>query len=396
MRAGTLFDGHQPVDGPATVLIEDGRIVAVGANPPDGVEIADLGDDVTLLPGLVDPHQHLCFDAGDDVVNALQAASADELLDRARRAARTALAGGITTVRDLGDRDYVTLALRAELADDPTAGPELLVAGPPITTRGGHCWFLGGEVDDPSQLRAAVAKRAELGVDAIKVMATGGGLTPGSLPHVPQFDRDALITIVDEAHRHGLPVAAHAHAAQGIRDAVAAGVDSVEHCSFIGPEGINRDDDILRALIAAGTIASVTFGIPPNDLPPPPLIGPLIPQLAELARRMWDMGVPITIGSDAGISQLKPHDVLPYGATALTEVGATPVEALTAVTVTAARSCGLADRKGALRAGYDADVLAVRGDPTTDIDALLDVVAVYRAGVRVAGAYRREPFRSLS
>ena len=151
-----------------------------------------------------------------------------------------ALAGGITTVRDLGDRNYITLALRDELAGDPTAGPELLVAGPPITTTGGHCWFFGGEVDDPAKVRAAVAERADRGVDAIKVMATGGGLTPGSRRTESQFDRAALDAMVDEAHRRGLPVAAHAHAPAGIADAVDAGVDSVEHCAFLTADGVAR------------------------------------------------------------------------------------------------------------------------------------------------------------
>lgn len=219
------------------------------------------------------------------------------MLEQTRAAARTALAGGITTVRDLGDRDYLTLRLRAELAADPTAGPELLVAGPPITTPGGHCWFLGGEVDDPSQLRAAVAERAEKGVDAIKVMATGGGLTPGSLLHEPQFDRSALEAIVAEARRHCLPVAAHAHAVQGIADAVAAGVDSVEHCSFVTADGVSTDTATLSAMASAGTIASLTFGVSNVDAPPPPRLAELLPALKAGVRLLREHGVRVTIGS---------------------------------------------------------------------------------------------------
>ncbi len=396
LRAGALFDGHALVPDRPVILIEEGRIEGVVDAAPDGVEVVDLGDDVTLLPGLVDSHQHLCFDAGPTVVASLQAASDEELAAHIRRAARTALAGGITTVRDLGDRNYITLPLRDELAWRPgisaetlAAGPEILAAGPPITTTGGHCWFFGGEVASPAELRAAVAERADRGVDAIKIMATGGGLTEGSLPHASQYDLDALRTVVDEAHRRGLPVAAHAHAAQGIADAVEAGVDSVEHCSFMTEDGIGTDLDVLATMAERGIIASLTVGTPPLDAPLPPLIAKRLPALYAQLLKIRELGLTVTIGSDAGIGLPKPHDVLPYGAAALVTAGYSPIEALTAITVTAARSCRVDDRKGAVRAGYDADLLAVRGDPTTDIAALLEIEAVYRAGVKVAGASSR-------
>jgi imidazolonepropionase-like amidohydrolase len=384
--------------GPQVVLIEDGKIEAVVAAVPDGVEVIDLGDDVTLLPGLIDAHQHLCFDAGPTVVASLQAASDDDLAAQIRRAARTALAGGITTVRDLGDRNYITLPLRDELAWRPgispetlAAGPEILAAGPPITTTGGHCWFFGGEVASTADLRAAVAEHADRGVDAIKIMATGGGLTEGSLPHESQFDLAALRIVVDEAHRRGLPVAAHAHAGQGIADAVEAGVDSVEHCTFMTEDGIGTDLDVLATMAERGIIVSLTFGTPPLQGPLPPQIAKRLPAMYAQLLKIRELGLTVTIGSDAGIGPPKPHDVLPYGASALVTAGYSPVDALTAITVTAARSCRVEDRKGAVRPGYDADLLAVRGDPTTDVAALLEIEAVYRAGVQVAGPSSRPP-----
>ena len=188
LRAGALFDGEVRRSG-ADLLVEDGRVVAVedSAPPPSDAELVDLGAGVTLLPGLVDAHQHLVMDASAGVVESLERASDDDLLAQARLAAATALAAGVTTVRDLGDRGYVTLALRDELAADPAAGPRLVVSGPPLTTVGGHCWFLGGEVDGAEQVRAAVAERADRGVDVVKVFATGGNLTPGSDPGAAQF-----------------------------------------------------------------------------------------------------------------------------------------------------------------------------------------------------------------
>jgi imidazolonepropionase-like amidohydrolase len=166
-------------------------------------------------------------------------------------------------VRDLGDRNYGTLALRAELAAQPASGPQVLAAGPPITTVQGHCWFLGGEAQGIDALRSAVAERADRGTDLVKIMATGGQLTPGSHPHESQYTRTELSTVVTEAHRRGLPVAAHAHGPQGITDAAAAGVDSIEHCSFMTADGVARDEQVLRAIAAAGIVVSLTVGTSP-------------------------------------------------------------------------------------------------------------------------------------
>src|SRR5690349_4835649 len=163
--AARLFDGVDtvPIDRPV-VLVEAGRIAGIGTEVPAGAEVVDLGE-VTLLPGLVDAHIHLCLDAGTDPVGRLGVVDDAELLDGMRAAARRALHGGVTTVRDLGDRGYLALGLRDEFAADLTGGPQLLTAGPPITTPRGHCWFLGGETEGVEGIRAAVRERAERGVD---------------------------------------------------------------------------------------------------------------------------------------------------------------------------------------------------------------------------------------
>ena len=202
IRAGRLFDG---VDAVAVerplVLIENGRIAAVqsGAEPPAEAEVVDLGA-ATLLPGLIDSHVHLVFDASTDPVGHLDGAGDAEVLTAMRARARIALAAGITTVRDLGDRGYLAVELRDELAADPTAGPLILAAGPPITTGRGHCWYLGGEaIGGVDGVRAAVREHAERGVDVIKLMATGGELTAGTASYVPQFAVAELRAAVDEA-----------------------------------------------------------------------------------------------------------------------------------------------------------------------------------------------------
>jgi imidazolonepropionase-like amidohydrolase len=392
LRAGALFDGEVRRSG-ADLLVEDGRVVAVedSAPPPSDAELVDLGADVTLLPGLVDAHQHLVMDASAGVVDVLNRSSDDELAAQARRAAAAALAAGVTTVRDLGDRGYVTLALRDELAADPAAGPRLVVSGPPLTTVGGHCWFLGGEVDGVEQVRAAVAERAERGVDVVKVFATGGHLTPGSDPGAAQFAPDELSALVAEVHRHGLPVAVHAHGRDGIAAALSAGADTIEHFSFMTADSVVADDALVDAVVAAGMRVVLTPGSAPGKPSPLPDAAVQLPLLLALQRRLVEVGVWLALGTDGGVGPTKPHDVMPYAVAMTTWTGRSPIEALTAATARAGEAVGLGGQVGVLRPGAAADVLAVNGDPTVDVDALVDVVAVYRAGRRVAGALRRPP-----
>ncbi|MGH3738565.1 MAG: amidohydrolase family protein, partial [Micromonosporaceae bacterium] len=340
LRAGQLFDGESAL-GPGTVVVDEGRIVSVSPGVAD--DAIYLGDDVTLLPGLIDTHVHLVFDCSPAAADTVQTVSDDELAGQIRARARTALTAGVTTMRDLGDRRFITLPLREELARELAAGPRLLCAGPPVTTAKGHCWFLGGglpEHPDHDQLRAAVAERADRGVDAIKVMATGGEMTPGSHSHLEQFTADELRVLVAAAHDRGLPVAAHAHGAAGIRNALAARVDTIEHCSFMGENGVEAHPDLLAELAASDVIVSTTAGTAPGDHPPPPpRIAALLPHLVEHLREMLGSGLTYTVGSDAGIAPIKPHDVLPYGAVWLADLGVAPAAALAAGTSVAARAC---------------------------------------------------------
>ncbi|GAA1217968.1 amidohydrolase family protein [Kitasatospora nipponensis] len=386
IRAARLFDGLAAVGGPVLVLLEGGRITDVdltGANPPPGVPLTDLGD-ATLLPGLVDAHSHLVFDPHGNAERQLLQEDDATVLARARAQAAQALRAGITTVRDLGDRGYLTLRLRAEFARHAeggagaAAGPHLVTAGPPITTAGGHCWYLGGTADGVDEALAAVADRARAGVDLVKVMATGGMSTAGSNPGGSQYDRAALRALTRAAHAGGLPVTAHAHAAGGIADAVAAGVDGIEHCTFMTPAGVRPDPATVDALAAAGTFVGCTVVRPRAGMPPEVLstIEPYWENQAAMHRR----GVRVVCCTDAGINPHKPHDVLPSDLVYFASQVATNTEALTSVTALAAESCGLGHRKGRIAPGYDADLLAVAGNPVHDIGAVLRVRAVYRAG----------------
>lgn len=370
-----LFDGRDFVE-PARVAIVDGLVEAAGRDVT-GSSTVDLGD-VTLMPGLVDCHQHLVFDGVGALEEQVAGCTDDELLDRARSQARRALEGGVTTLRDLGDRNFVTLALRGE-PDLPT----ILCAGPPITPVRGHCWYLGGECSDRDALVRAVRDRIERGCDVVKIMATGGLGTPGTPAWESQFGPEDLIAVVDEAHRAGLPVAAHCHGDQGISDAVDAGVDTIEHCTFINAElAPNPDRGLLERLARSGIALSATFGRCPDAPAYPAVFQSAIDKSRRAQASVLELGGTIVVGSDAGINPDKPHDVAAHAIHDLMGVGMTASEALAAMTAGGADALGIA-AKGRLVTGADADMIAVDGDPRTDPGAVARVVQVWRQGVEV-------------
>jgi imidazolonepropionase-like amidohydrolase len=371
-QARRLFDGHRFVDS-ARVAVSDGRVVAVGRDAAR-TPVTDLGE-VTLLPGLVDCHQHLVFDGRGTLEEQVADQSDDDLVRRSRSHARRALEGGVTTLRDLGDRNFVTLGLRG---DDRL--PTVLCSGPPITPVGGHCWYLGGECADRVALVAAVHERIERGCDVIKIMATGGNMTPTMPPWKSQFTLDDLQLVVEIAHEAGVPVAAHCHGVAGIADSIEAGVDTIEHCTFLNEE-MDPDPDpaLLERLATSGVALSATFGRCPDAAPLPRHWEKMLPKMRAAWTTVHHLGGTIVVGSDAGIYLGKPHDVTPHAIHNLLEIGMTPAEALAAITSAGADALGL-PTKGRLAPGADADMIAVDGDPEIDADALTRIVQVWKVG----------------
>ncbi|MDV6277534.1 amidohydrolase family protein [Rhodococcus erythropolis] len=378
IRARRLFDGHRWREGPALILIENGIIGDIdfsGARCPEGIEYIDLGESA-VLPGLVDAHAHLTWAPQGDPQNL--ATDTDEiLLGRARRHADQALRSGVTTIRDLGDRGYATVSLQQEYRHG-AVGPQLLTSGPPLTRTGGHCWYLGGEADTSPALTAAVDEHARRGVDWIKIMATGGFRTQGTNPWSAQYTREQLTAVVDTAHGWGLPVTAHAHATAGIAAAVAAGVDGLEHCTFVGEDGAVLEPRIVESIVQQDIWCGITIARPRDGLPVQTLS--ILEKKWGNVRALMAAGARIAFSTDAGINSAKPHDTLPRDLVYLTSQGFSPLEVLTAATADAAASCGIGTRKGRIAPGYDADLLAVPGTCKYSLEPLLEITEIFRAG----------------
>ncbi|MFK0049001.1 amidohydrolase family protein [Streptomyces sp. NPDC090741] len=368
----------------AAVLVRRGVIVAAGPRKEVEAQAEPAVRRVhfphgTMLPGLIDAHVHLALDAGPDPVESLQTSSDAELYAGMAMRAEQLLATGVTTVRDLGDRGGLAVRLRDEIADGRLPGPRVLAAGTPLTAPGGHCWFLGGEVEGEAAIRAMVRRNAESGADLIKVMATGGGITKGGPPvWQSQFTPREMRAIVEEAHSAGLPVAAHAHGTEGISAAVAAGVDSIEHCTWMARDGFDVRGDLVAAI--AGRGIAVCPAASPDWKGFAARFGPeRAEEMFQRIRWMAESGVRLLPGTDAGV----PRAVFDGFVSSLEffeHIGMTPAEIIDLATAGAAEAMRLAGDTGRLAPGHRADLLVVDGDPLTDLAALRSVRLVLAAG----------------
>ena len=385
-RAARAFDGERVLTGGALVLVEGAAIVAVqpaGSSAPGDCPVTDLPG-ATLLPGLVDAHVHLCADAGPRALDQLPDLSDGELDAIVEEALAAQLAAGVTAVRDLGDASWTV----ADRHRGRATGPTVVASGPPVTSVGGHCAGMGGEVAGVEGVRRAVRERADHRVDVVKVMTSGGAMTPGTDVTVCQFTLEELRALVDEAHRAGLPVTAHAHAVAAVRLSLAAGVDGLEHCTCITAQGIEMPDGLADAIAAAGIPVCPTIGRARGVAIAPAVLALMArtgmtyeSRLAQVAQ-LHAAGVPLVSGADAGINPAKPHGVLPESVIDLVTAGVPARAALASATSGAAAACGLAGRTGRLTPGLDADLIAVGGDPLADVTALRDLRLVVSRGRR--------------
>jgi imidazolonepropionase-like amidohydrolase len=391
--ADRLFDGTGTAALIRPVLrIEGERVASVGQDggPPEGpgARCHDFPG-CTILPGLIDTHVHLVFCAADSneaVVEQVGRESGEELLARALANARAALRAGVTTVRDCGGKGRLVQEVRGLIARGAAEGPDVLSCGMPITTRTGHCHWLGLTADTHAEAGRAAERMLAEGADFLKVMATGGNMTPGSDPMRPQYEPATLRLVADvgrAAHRH---TAAHVLSRSALPAAVAARVRTVEHCDWrVEEDRYEFDPDLARRILDQGMFVGLTMsGIARRSFLPQVLgntTGPVRRLDARFAceRRLVDSGVRYTLHSDAGV-RWTPIDRFALGLrAAVVELRLTPAEALVAATATAAEAVGLGDR-GTLTPGRRADLLVVEGNPLTDLACLERVRAVMKAG----------------
>jgi imidazolonepropionase-like amidohydrolase len=398
-RAARVWDGVAAsplVDG--FVLVDDGCIGAVGrwAELEDStsrgaalaaVSIVDCGD-ATLLPGLINAHVHLTLSGSMTVLDdylAERDAGMDMLRARAVANLRAAVTAGTTTVRDCGTLNDVAFVVRAGVEAGGIDGPRLLTCGAGLTTSGGHCHFFCHQVDTIAELRAAVTEQAQAGADFIKIFATGGNLTPATNPFGAQYGADQIRAVVETGHDAGLAVAAHAHAPEGIANAVAARVDTIEHCTFETEERVAYDPTLVEEIAKRGIVVCPTVvgrkPLPPEEVEAlvaaSPVARRMWPRMSEIrgnVRKMFDAGVVLIGGNDAGGIRGISFEEYPLGVAAMADfgrfpVGLSPLEALRASTSLAARACGLTDT-GRLDPGLRADLLVVDGNPLDQISDL--------------------------
>lgn len=358
-------------------IITDGAVAVAGArityvgqreHAPDG-PVRDLGD-VTLLPGLVDCHVHLCADPSAEQFGSSYASMTDLAPVRTLMISNALrlLDAGVTTARDLGSPGSLGTQVRDLLADSPVAAPRILAANAPVTVPGGHTWAMGGEAQGIEGVVARVRQRAAAGADVIKVMVTGGFMTPGTNPARAQFSLAELTALVEEAHTLGLPVTAHALGVEGIERAVRAGADGIEHCAWVTENGSRFDPGIAQAIAAAGVVVCPTMNAActaesyccPWDKRE---------QVIGNLRRLRAAGVVLIAGTDCGIP-LVPFEGFADCLAVFAEIGMTPREVIGSATTAAARACGLGDVTGRLEPGLAADMIAVPGDPTQETGVL--------------------------
>jgi len=409
IRAARMFDGvGDRVVSPGLVVVlgEKIRGVGAGAEIPAGSEVIDLGD-ATILPGFMDAHTHLTLTYESDYrkqqMDLLQKTVAEQALDAAA-VARVTLIAGFTTVRDVGGPDFIDVGLRNAIAAGKVPGPRMLVSTNAIGATGGHCdnaagFRLGlfgresgiqdGVANGPDQMRLAVRFNIKYGADVIKTCATGGVISLTDDVDTPQLTQAELDAMVDEAHALRRKTAAHAHGAAGAKRAIRAGIDSIEHGSFL-------DDEALDMMKARGTYYVPTM-MAAQGLREVLEKGYFPPQIAAKARAAMaalDQTVAKAIAKQVKIALGTDSGVYPHGRNAeefaqMVRVGMKPMDALKAGTSVDAQLLGIFEKTGSLEAGKWADIVAVPGNPMENIHATEKVMFVMKEGTVYKNIGRR-------
>ncbi|HMX26210.1 MAG TPA: amidohydrolase family protein [Blastocatellia bacterium] len=392
IKAGRVLDVRtgQMIQN-AFILIEGERITAVGANVnvPAGAEVIDLKT-MTVLPGLIDSHTHLTFSPGLGGVTGITQSIPRQTLTGARNA-RITLMAGFTTVRNVGAGGYSDIALRDAVNAGDVPGPRIVASGPSLGITGGHCddnylpWEFhhksDGVADGVESVMAKTREVIKYGANVIKFCSTGGVLSLGDDPKAAEFTFEEMKTIVAEAHRLGRKVAAHAHGGEGLKQAVLAGVDSIEHGTYIDDEGIRLMKEKGTYLVPTIYLTDwflenyEKLGLPPQIIAKAKEV---MPAMKKNLTHAIQQGVPVAFGTDAAVY---PHGLNAREFAVLVRMGLTPIQAIQTATVHASKLLDRADSIGAVEVGKYADLIAVEGDPTKDVTELERPKFVMKGGV---------------
>jgi imidazolonepropionase-like amidohydrolase len=398
LKAARLFDGKsKTLIANGVVIVQGTTITDVGSSlqVPSGAQVIDLGD-ATLSPGFMDAHTHLTFDVSGNYQQALLRELQQEPARKAYAAipnARVTLEAGFTTVRDVGGGHFVDVALRDAIASGAILGPRMLVATKGVGATGGHfddangfrdnlfgkqSDFTHGIADGPDAIRRTVRYVVKNGADVIKAAVSGGVLSMADEVDTPQFTPEEVAALADEAHRLRKKLAVHCHGDQAAKEAIAAGVDSIEHGSFMKAETLTLMKNKGTYLVA--TLMATEWIMGKLDQYPPPLQAKAKAAAAartEMFRNAVKMGVKIAFGTDAAVF---PHGQNAKEFKLMVDLGMPPIDALRSATSIAAELFGIAEKVGTLEKGKLADIVAIPGDPTTDITATERVSFVMKEG----------------
>ncbi len=396
-RHARVIDGLGRARERATLLVQDDRIAAIGddrqVTVPRGARVIDARG-MTVLPGLIDCHVHLCLGGDADVLRAIREEDPALTLLKAARSARTTLESGFTTVRDLGFRDHSIFSLRQAIQDGLLPGPRILAAGLVVCMTGGHARFIGREADGPVEVVAAVREQLARGAEVIKFIASGGVLTPGTSPESAQMTPEELGAGMAEARRAGRRVAAHAHGAEGMKNAIRAGAHSIEHATLMDDEAaaLMREQGVFMvptlSAIARTADCGLNCGIPETTVHKARTMRARHEASFKKAHRS---GIPIALGTDAG-TPFNHHGENAQELDRMVALGMSPMEAIVAATASAARLLGIEHLVGTIEVGKQADLLIVDGNPLKKISLLRDrdrIVGVIQAGRFVSGELSR-------
>jgi imidazolonepropionase-like amidohydrolase len=393
IRAGRLVDvTNGRVVADQVILVRGDRIEAVGSadavSIPAGAKVIDLSS-YTVLPGLIDVHTHITGDPTLPPFFGYGMSAPRVALKGATYAQRTLLAG-ITTIRDVGAVSFTDVALRDAINDGELPGPRILASGPAIGITGGHCddnmlapefqHSAEGVADGVAGVRHAVRRNVKYGADVIKFCGTGGVFSKGDTPGAQQYTFQEMQALIDEAHMAGRKVAVHAHGAGGIKTAIRAGVDTVEHASLIDDEGLQlaKKAGVYLTMDIYNTVYTQAEGPKRGELEE------FLRKDREIAQTQWDnfskavkLGVKLTFGTDSGVY---PHGDNAKQLAYMVKFGMTPMQAIQTATLNSADALGLKDKTGMIAAGLAADIIAVKRDPLEDIRALEQVDFVMKGG----------------